>query len=308
VELPGEEKGLARPVAQWTKSSIGSIAMGQELMATPLQMVAATSIIADEGVWHRPHIIREMVHQKSLPELGLRSVVQAAAPDPADSHRVITAETALKIRNMLEMVVMNGTGTKARLNGYSSAGKSGTAQIFDANIHHYSPTNYVASFVGFAPVRDPSVTIAVILDSPVGGHHGGEVSAPVFKRVAEQVLSYRQVRPDLPVNAKSVKPEKIDPAQLSDSLDEGQEPAGDATVKPAAAAIAETSEVSAVMDLGGSLVAPDFLGKSARAVAEAAAARGLIVDVSGSGVVREQSPSPGGRLLPGRRITVRLGR
>ena len=71
VELPGEEKGQARPPSQWTKSSIGSIAMGQELSATPLQIAAATSVIAAEGIWHRPHIVRELVHPKSLPELDV---------------------------------------------------------------------------------------------------------------------------------------------------------------------------------------------------------------------------------------------
>src|ERR1022692_2476577 len=284
VELPGEEKGIARQPSTWNKSSIGSIAMGQELMATPLQIAAATSVIANEGVWHRPHIIRELVHQKSLPELGLHSVVQAAGPEPRsqpeDSRRVISAETALKIRNMLELVVTNGTGTKARLTGYTSAGKSGTAQKYDPNIHKYSPTDYVASFVGFAPVRDPVITIAVILDSPVGGHHGGEVSAPVFKRVAEQVLAYREVQPDLPMTAAAAKPAKTDPQQLSDSLDAGQEPPRDMTsaatsavpspVKAAPVVDNSTSEVSAVMDLAGSLVAPDFTGKTARAVAEMA--------------------------------------
>lgn len=314
VELPGEEKGEARKPSQWNKSSIGSIAMGQELMATPLQIAAATSVIADEGVWHRPRIVREIVHPKSGPGLETHSVVQAAGPEPGaegSSRRVISAETALKIRNMLEMVVTNGTGTKARLNGYTSAGKSGTAQKYDPNIGRYSPTDYVASFVGFAPVTEPVVTIAVILDSPVGGHHGGEVSAPVFKRVAEQVLAYRQVRPDLQVSARPAKPEKIDPEQLRDSLDGNEIPSDTPRETPGIgkanqAKTEDTSEAAVVMDLGGSLVAPDFTGKTARAVAEMALARGLRVDLAGSGVVRGQSPPPGGRLLPGRRITVRL--
>jgi len=356
VELPGEEKGEARKPSEWSKSSIGSIAMGQELSATPLQIAAAASVIADEGVWHHPHIVHELVHPKTLPELGVQSVVQAAGPEAGDSgssRRVISAETALKIRNMLQMVVTSGTGTKARLAGYTSAGKSGTAQKYDPKIGKYSPTDYVASFVGFAPVTEPAVTIAVILDSPVGAHHGGEVAAPVFKRVAEQVLAYREVRPDLPASERPAMPEKIDPEQLSDSLDAGSEipsdvvnepprdtrreppaqaapGAGPGRVAPAVAGgtrtkvdsrfagdiqtqlasrfAADVSPVSVVMDLDGSLAAPDFKGKTARAVAETALARGLLVEFVGSGVVREQSPPPGGRLLPGRRMTVRLER
>jgi cell division protein FtsI (penicillin-binding protein 3) len=338
VELPGEEKGEARKPSEWSKSSIGSIAMGQELSATPLQIAAAASVIADEGVWHHPHIVHEVVPTKTPPELGVQSVVQAAGPEAGDSvpsRRVISVETALKIRNMLQMVVTSGTGTKARLTGYTSAGKSGTAQKYDPNIGKYSPTDYVASFVGFAPVTEPVVTIAVILDSPLGGHHGGEVSAPVFKRVAEQVLAYREVRPDLPISERPAKPEKIDPEQLRDSLDAGSEipsdvvkeprrepppraapdagpgrvapvPAGEIQAKLASRFANDASPVNAVMDLDGSLVAPDFKGKTARAVAETALARGLLVELVGSGVVRDQSPPPGGRLLPGRRMTVRL--
>jgi cell division protein FtsI (penicillin-binding protein 3) len=315
-ELPGEQQGWARKPSEWTKTSMGSIPMGQELMATPLQIAAAASVIADEGVWHRPHIVQEIVHPKGLPSMA-HSVVQAAGPETAGaitSRRVLSAETALKIRGMLEMVVTNGTGTKARLNGYTSAGKSGTAQKYDPDIKRYSPTDYIASFVGFAPVREPAITIAVILDSPVGGHHGGEVSAPVFKRVAEQVLAYREVHPDLPINAKSSKPEKIDPEQWRDSLDaENELPAETAkAIGPAVAAqslaAASVAPSTAVVDLGGSLAVPDFKGKTARAVAEMAVARGLEVDLVGSGVVREQSPQPGGRLLPGQRITIRLGR
>ncbi|SRR5579871_297693 len=318
VELPGEEGGIARPPARWTKSSIGSIAMGQELAATPVQIAASASVIADIGVWHRPHIVREVAHPKGLPAAASHSVVQAAAPDSNDSRRVISQETALKIRRMLQLVVLQGTGPKAKLKGYTSAGKSGTAQKFDPRIHMYSPTDYVASFVGFAPVNENALTIAVILDSPVGGHHGGEVSAPIFKRVAEQVLAYRNVPLDLPVDDRTLKAqktaEKIDPEQLRDALDAPASAGNQPQTLPAAlldASIEQAAQAPAdfaVVDLGGSVTAPDFTGKSARKVAEIASSRGLVVDMIGSGIVREQSPAPGGRLLPGRRITVRLGR
>ena len=309
VELPGEEPGIARPAERWNKSSVGSISMGQELGATPLQMTAAASVIAASGVWHKPHILRGRSRPNGPSELNLTPVVMAAEPSQSDTRRVVSPETASKVRMMLEYVVTNGTGTKARLNGYTSAGKSGTAQKYDPNIGTYSPRDYIASFIGFAPAIQPVVTIAVILDSPVGGHHGGEVSAPVFKRIAEQVLPYLDAPHDLPLTDAKVdkaRVAKIDPEQLRDSVD------GDIIDDTPAPAVMSNMAVefdgTAVVDVGGSLVAPDFTGKSARAVAELASSRGLDVTLIGSGVARQQNPAPGGRLLPGRRVTVKFSR
>ena len=106
--------------------------------------------------------------------------------------------TAATMREMMEDVVLEGTGKLAQLNGYTAAGKSGTAQKIDPATGRYSATQYNASFVGFAPVNDPAVTILVVLDSPMGAHHGGEVGGPVFKRIAEQVLAYLDVPHDVP--------------------------------------------------------------------------------------------------------------
>lgn len=293
VELPGEQIGIARRPESWNKSSMGSIAMGQELAATPLQMAEATTVIATGGIWNRPHILRQA--PKPADPKSVSTVMAAAT----ESRRVVSPETALKVRNMLELVMTNGTGRTARLNGYTSGGKSGTAQKYDPAIGTFSPTNYIASFIGFAPVTRPAITIAVILDSPVGAHHGGEVSGPVFKRVAEQVLSYLEVTPDLPGD-HPVKAEKIDPEQLRDSAD--------AVVEPEQAPAQPVVEGTAVVDLGGSLVAPDFSGKNMRAVAEMALLRGLEVNLVGTGVARQQSPAPGQPLPPGRRITVKFSR
>ena len=281
--------------------------MGQELGATPLQMTAAASVIAAGGVWHRPHILRGRSRPNGPSELNLTPVVRAAEPNESDSRRVLRTETALQVRMMLESVVTVGTGTKARLNGYTSAGKSGTAQKYDPNIGTYSAKDYVASFIGFAPATQPVVTIAVILDSAVGGHHGGEIAAPVFKRIAEQVLPYLDAPHDLPVadaKVEKARAAKIDPEQLRDSVDG----AGLDETSTDAPATAAQFDGMAVVDLGGSLVAPDFTGKSARAVAELASSRGLDVTLVGSGVARQQIPAPGGRLLPGRRITVKFSR
>jgi len=122
---------------------------------------------------------------------------------PAPQRRVVSTVTAIQMKKMLEGVVLFGTGKKSILEGYTSAGKTGTAQKADPTTGGYSKTKYVASFAGFAPAYDPAITIAVILDSPVGPHEGGQVAAPVFKAIAQQTLAYLNVPQDVtPDNPK----------------------------------------------------------------------------------------------------------
>ncbi|MDQ3906750.1 MAG: penicillin-binding protein 2, partial [Acidobacteriota bacterium] len=168
VELPGETRGLLRDVKRWDKTSIGSIPMGQEIGVTPVQVAAAFGTIANDGVRVAPHVIRETRDATGR-------VTQQTQPE---QHRVVSAETARTIRSMLEMVTLDGTAKAARLDGYTAAGKTGTAQKVDPKTHAYSKSKYVASFVGFAPVESPSVVIIVVLDEPVGSYYGGAVAAP----------------------------------------------------------------------------------------------------------------------------------
>src|SRR5256885_315238 len=199
IELPGETAGILRKVERWQPSSIGSIAIGQEVGVTPVQMVAAFGALANDGVRIAPHLIREIRNADG-------AVVYRAEPD---QRRVISAETAITLRGMLEGVTLNGTAKKAQLDGYSAAGKTGTAQKIDPKTRAYSSTKFVGSFVGFAPVSNPQVAIIVVIDEPAGADHGGDVAAPVFREVAEQILPSLGVEPD--IETKSV-PELI--AQL----------------------------------------------------------------------------------------------
>jgi cell division protein FtsI/penicillin-binding protein 2 len=182
IELPGETRGMAKPLSRWSKVSIGAISMGQEIGVSPLQLAGMVSIIANDGVWVPARIVAATTQPQSMP--------QTIAFHPAEERRVIAPLTAAEMKQMMQGVVLHGTGRKAILEGYSSAGKTGTAQKVDPATHTYSRTKYIASFAGFAPVNNPVITVAVILDSPVGGHHGGEVGAPVFNRIAQQVLEY----------------------------------------------------------------------------------------------------------------------
>jgi membrane peptidoglycan carboxypeptidase len=193
IELPGETRGLTKPVERWSKVSIGAISMGQEIGISPLQLISLISTIANDGVHVPPRIVAGTLSPKTAPQ----NTPQTIAFHPADGTRVISSLTAAEMRQMLQGVVLHGTGRKALLEGYSSAGKTGTAQKVDPATGLYSKTKYVASFAGFAPINDPQIAVVVILDSAVGLHQGGQVSAPVFQRIMQQVLEYLHVPHDV---------------------------------------------------------------------------------------------------------------
>lgn len=189
IELPGETRGLTKPVSRWSKVSIAAISMGQEIGITPLQLAGLVSTMANDGVYVAPRLVAATIQPQRTPQM--------IAFHPVSEHRVISSLTAAEMRQMMQRVVLHGTGKKALLLGYTSAGKTGTAQKVDPATHAYSHTKYVASFAGFAPINNPAITVAVVLDSAVGLHQGGQVSAPVFNRVAQQVLEYLHTPHDI---------------------------------------------------------------------------------------------------------------
>jgi cell division protein FtsI (penicillin-binding protein 3) len=193
IELPGETRGLSKPPNRWSKVSIAAISMGQEIGITPLQLAGLVSTMANDGVYVAPRIVAGTAAPQSAP--------RTITFQPAAQHRVISSFTAAEMRQMMQGVVLHGTGKRAMLEGYTSAGKTGTAQKVDPLTHAYSHTNYIGSFVGFTPINDPVITVAVVLDSAVGLHQGGQVSAPVFRRIAQQVLEYLHTPHDVELPA-----------------------------------------------------------------------------------------------------------
>jgi cell division protein FtsI (penicillin-binding protein 3) len=238
IELPGETRGLTKPVERWSKVSIGAISMGQEIGISPLQLVSLISTIANDGMRVPPRIVAGTIEPQNAP--------QTAAFQLAEGTRVISSLTAAEMRQMLQGVVLHGTGRKAILEGYSSAGKTGTGQKVDPATGAYSKTKYVASFAGFAPINDPQIAVVVILDSPVGLHQGGQVSAPVFQRIMQQALEYLHVPHDVQLppsrqvllarrDVPDASLEESSPDRLGASLDiaeAGETPAIPAAVKP----------------------------------------------------------------------------
>jgi cell division protein FtsI (penicillin-binding protein 3) len=200
IELPAETRGLLKPPGRWNATTIGSIPMGQEIGVTPLQLITMASTIANGGVYLPPHILLQSsddVEGSQLEPAAFHPEHDLPDSLPEGAHRVISTLTAAEMRKMMEGVVEHGTGTAAQLNGYSAAGKTGTAEKIDPLTHTYSKTKYVASFVGFAPVNDPAVTIVVVMDSPsYQFHYGAGASAPVFHELAQQILEYLGVPHD----------------------------------------------------------------------------------------------------------------
>jgi cell division protein FtsI (penicillin-binding protein 3) len=195
IELPGETRGLTKPPSRWSKVSIAAISIGQEIGISPIQLAGLVSTFANDGVWVAPRIVTGKFEPGDTLQSGMKTVTF----HPGTSRRVISSYTAAEMRSMMQKVVLEGTGRKAILEGYTSAGKTGTGQKVDPATGAYSKTKYVGSFAGFAPLNDPQIVVAVILDSAVGPHQGGQVAAPVFRRVAQQALEYLHTPHDLPL-------------------------------------------------------------------------------------------------------------
>jgi cell division protein FtsI (penicillin-binding protein 3) len=172
-----------------------------------VQLVTMVSTIANGGVYMPPHVLLQSTDQMKgdprLAPMAFRPANQLPAVLPDGAHRVIKELTSAKMRMMMQGTVVTGTGRMAALNGYSAGGKTGTAQKVDPVTHTYSHTKLVASFAGFAPVSNPAISVAVVIDTPtVGTRYGAETSAPVFAQVAQQVLEYLGVPHDQPLKTK----------------------------------------------------------------------------------------------------------
>jgi cell division protein FtsI (penicillin-binding protein 3)/stage V sporulation protein D (sporulation-specific penicillin-binding protein) len=218
VDLPGEIPGLVHPPSQWDKLTITRMPMGQSVAVTPLQIVMAMSVIANGGNLMRPHIIRSIKNEDG-------KTIHEFAPEVV--RRVIPEKTAQLVNSALVDVVGDrGTAALARVNGYTVAGKTGTAQKADPR-GGYAPNKYVVSFVGYMPAEDPQfVCLIMVNDAKISSNlnYGGLVAAPVFSRVAEKAARYLDLTPALvkgrgshPLPAEAILPvamQKTDPEEM----------------------------------------------------------------------------------------------
>jgi cell division protein FtsI (penicillin-binding protein 3) len=291
IELPAESRGILRPQACrdnrdrncWTPASHEYIAFGHEVSATAVQLARAVAVIANGGLLVQPHLV--LAKSRPTPE-GRETPLPVQTEPP---RRVLRPETAITIRRIMERVVLEGTGKAAAIPGYSSGGKTGSAQIFEngqwLNRHN-------SSFIGFAPVANPRIVVVVTLNRTP--KLGGVSAAPVFRKVAETALRVLHVPMDRPETAPEPAPEPKAPQKAPPLLASAEErtppPALPAPPTPA---------------LVGPLV-PDFRGRPLVAVLREAASLGVPVETLGRGVARDQSPPPGAVLAPGMRVQVRF--
>lgn len=186
IDIPGEINGTVRPLNQWSKYSITAVPMGQEVAVTPMQLISCISAIANGGLLVKPRLVSKIIDSRGETVKEFEPVIK---------RRVISEETAKHLKGILRGVVEEGTGKRAGLEDYQTAGKTGTSQKVEVS-GRYSHSRFVASFAGFVPLDNPVISICIMIDEPHPAYFGGTVSAPVFKEIAEATLRYLEVEPD----------------------------------------------------------------------------------------------------------------
>jgi cell division protein FtsI (penicillin-binding protein 3) len=306
VELQGETDGLLRKVNKWQPSSMGSLAIGQEIGVTPLQMAAAFGTLANDGLRISPHLVKEV-------RAADDTVVYRASPE---QRRVVSAQTAQTLRGMLEEVTLNGTAKQAQLDGYTAAGKTGTAQKIDPKTRAYSKTKFIGSFVGFAPAENPAVVIIVVIDEPVGGYHGGEVAAPVFREIAEQILPALNVTPDSKLKTSpqpgllarfSLNAEAVARLREEQSRERAERDATLPKVEEMNGQAGMSKIVYTAATKHGALM-PDLRGRSVRDAARVCEQLGLQLEARGEGRALYQSPAAGVEVENGQIVRIEFKR
>jgi len=319
IELPGEVAGILRPVAAWSGRSTPTVAIGQEVAVTTLQLAMAYAAVAGGGELRRPRIVREVL--KPDGEVRLRT-------EPEVVRRAMSPETAATLTRYLTLVVDAGTGKRAAIPGVAVAGKTGTAQKARTDGRGYAHGRYVSSFIGFFPATAPRYALAVSIDEPSGMHYGGEVAAPVFREIAAALLGPTHA----PGGVRLVSAEPSPPAAPVEP--EIAVPDVRLLVAPAAAAVlARAGLTAAVVSSGPRIltqepapgtrvpkntviqlgrrpeqraVMPDLAGLSLREALGKLRGAGLEIRVAGIGRVEDQSPPPGTELVGGQVLKLRL--
>ena len=283
IELPGEEAGLLYSPDEMVDSDIATMAIGQSIAVTPLQLVRAMSAVANDGVLLKPHIVKSIKNANGTTYSETQTEPLRKTIDPA---------TDKTLAGLLEQVVATGGGQKAKVRGYRVAGKTGTAQKIKEDGTGYAEGRYIASFCGFGPVENPRIALLVMIDDPSGVFYGGQIAAPVAGRIFSQVFRYMRIEPsDTPTN---------DEEEISADVGEGDS-AGSSSittyappkVETPAPAVEDSIEEDNNSKNSAEVVVPDFYGKSIRQAARLAHDTGLSLETSGSGFAVSQSLPPG---------------
>ena len=287
VDLPGEQVGSLKPVSQWSKISIGALSIGQELNATPIQTARALSAIANGGNLIVPRVVRHILTPEGEEVFKPKPVLE----------KILDSETASQVKQAMIIAMEQGTGKNGRPNGYSSAGKTGTAQKFIDG--RYSETRYLASFAGFAPADRPALAAVVIINEPKGAYYGGKVAAPVFRQIMERSLIHLQVPRDQPMgnNTTNRKSQSTKLVDLQNTPITGPELPLKKLKETVLTLIQKeppspSSQKTFTVETN-TFAIPDFSGMSLRKVAQRCSKLGLRLKVSGIGLATGQRPAAG---------------
>ena len=278
IELPGEEYGLLYTPDEMVDSDIATMAIGQSIAVTPIQLVTAMSAVANDGVLLKPHIVKKIINANG-------TVYSETAVEPV--RKTIDSAVDKTLVGLLEQVVATGGGQKAKVRGYRVAGKTGTAQKVNEGGLGYGEGRYIASFLGFGPVEDPQIALLVMIDEPGGVFYGGQIAAPVAGRIFSQVFRYLKIEPsETPNDNEGEIPENVGEGDSSSaSVHNYTQPHIDT---PADDNISETPQ-----EISTTVTVPDFYGKSIREAARLANNSGLKLESFGSGFAVEQNILPG---------------
>lgn len=274
IELPGEEEGLLFEAKEMRPSDIGTMAIGQSIAVTPLQLLAGVSAIANDGVLLKPHIIKEI-------RGGDGSLIKKVETEAV--RQAVSPQTARTIAMLMEKVVSEGGGKNAAVKGYRIAGKTGTAEKLSEKGGYYA-NRYISSFVGFAPVEDPQISILLIIDDPNGAYYGGQIAAPIAGDIIGKILRYLNIAPQ---GSEGKLPE-VKPLNMMPALPPKRE---NRPIEPAPP---------------GKVLVPDLRGKSIREAGEILSRLGLALLPVGSGRGTEQDHSPYTAVEPGTEVKVRF--
>jgi cell division protein FtsI (penicillin-binding protein 3) len=276
VELIGESRGILPPRDDFRGLRRATVAFGQGISVTPLQLASAMSAVVNGGKVMKPYIVRDVRDPEG-------KVIYRGTP--TELRRVLSPSTSARMREMMGLVVQeDGTGTQARIKGFLVGGKTGTAQKVEVGTGKYSPDKRVSSFIGFLPLQDPELLILTIVDEPKGQVYGGVVAAPAFNQIAVKTAYYLGIPPTEPVPQAPARKEKTAPQ----------------TSPVRIARVSSSAE-------GGPLVMPDLKGLSMGRVVDIMGRHSVTLNLIGSGVARAQTPAAGSPLVPGIECTVRFG-
>ena len=270
IELPGEEAGLLFEPKDMRDSDTATMAIGQSIAVTPLQLVTAVGAIANDGVLLKPHIIKEIRNADGSLATGM---------SPQSVRQVISPQTARTLAGMMEKEVSEGGGNKAAVKGYHFAGKTGTAEKLKDDGSGYAAGHYVASFIGFGPVEDPQVVVLVVLDDPSGVYYGGQIAAPVASDILTKIMRHLNIHPYLKEEMVSPLP-PVQPKEVN-----------------------VTPRVQ-VVPPPGKAVMPNVSGMSIREAGEKLNKLGLAMVPMGTGVAVRQSIIENTILEPGTEVTI----